>query len=162
MASYNLNLKGISKIKKALGNKALYKNIGSTAVSEIKRTIARGYSPVKGEGKFKPYSRSYLNQINNGYGMPGRYGKKPLPVNMELSGKMMNSLKYSVKAGFISIFFTDKKAVYHNTEGAGRSKVIRRLLPTEPGEEPSTRIKSKIKEELTKIRNYLVKLGNSA
>ena len=162
MARTKLNLKGFQKIKKELGNKAPYKAVAQTAVSEIKKSIANGVSPVRGKRKFRRYSSSYLNQILNGYGLTGRYGKRPLPVNMELSGKMMNSLKYKINAGKISLFFTDKKAEYHDISGVGKRKVKRRLLPTRPGEKLSVRIDKEIRGSIQKLTNRLVKLGNSA
>ena len=59
------------------------------------------------------------------------YGnKKQRPVNLKLSGKMLNSLKSKiVKNGKIRLWFSDEKAKYHDKLGAGKSKVIRRLLP---------------------------------
>ena len=57
---------------------------------------------------------------------------------MKLTGKMLDSFyikkKFNLKGFRYKMGFTDKKAVYHNTEGAGRSKVLRRLLPTRLGE----------------------------
>lgn len=59
------------------------------------------------------------------------YGnKKQRPVNLKLSGKMLNSLKSRiVKDGRIRLWFSDEKAKYHDKLGAGKSKVFRRLLP---------------------------------
>jgi hypothetical protein len=78
------------------------------------------------------------------------YGnKKPRPVNMKLSGKMLNSLKHRINKKSLTVYFDDKKAVYHNVDGAGKSKVLRRLLPRR-GEEFSRLIQKKINETVAK------------
>lgn len=63
-----------------------------------------------------------------------RYGKKPRPVNLYLSGEMMDSLTITLNGLNPVVRFLDKKAIYHNELGAGRSKTLRRVLPTNPGE----------------------------
>lgn len=78
------------------------------------------------------------------------YGnKKPRPVNMKLSGKMLNSIKHRVNKKSLTVYFDDKKAVYHNVDGAGKSKVLRRLLPRR-GEDFSRLIQKKINETVAK------------
>lgn len=101
------------------------KRFGKRVKKDIKRTITKeiksGKSPVQGQ-KFEPYSKNYAQ----------RTGKNRRKVDMTLTGKMLRSLKAKLrKDGVVSLFFTDKKAKYHNEEGAGKSKVIRRLLPLE-------------------------------
>jgi len=160
MAKINLN--GFKKIRNELRKDKLYHSIGKTAVREVKKSIVSGLSPVKGQGRFQRYSPSYLDQIDNSAGAAGRYGKKPLPVNLILSGKMLNSLRYSISAGVITITFTDKKAIYHDYLGAGRSKVKRRMLPTIKGEKFTARINKELRKELTELKRLLIKLGNSA
>jgi hypothetical protein len=46
----------------------------------------------------------------------------------------MNSLNIRKGNGVAWVGFADKKAIYHDKLGAGKSKVIRRLLPTRQGE----------------------------
>jgi len=109
--------------------------------AKIKTTIKKGLSPVKGQKRFMGYADSYKKQIKKGK-LPG---KKQRPVNMTITGKMVNSLKViNVKTGF-SVFFTDKKAEYHNDLGVKRNdapggKVFRRLIPNRSGEEFSKTI----------------------
>ena len=65
------------------------------------------------------------------------YGKKLRPINLTLSGKMLDSLKAGNKRDEAMIWFDDEKAYYHN-EGAklwhGGELPKRRLLPTNDGE----------------------------
>jgi len=156
------NLNGIKKVKAKLRANSTYARIANVAVKEIKKTIVSGNSPVKGKGRYQRYSPSYLDAIDAGYGAVGRYGKKPLPVNLVLSGKMINSLAFSISGGRILIEFTDKKAEYHDLLGAGKSKVLRRMLPTRNGEKLSARITKEIKAEITIVKNLLIRLGNTA
>ena len=116
---------------------------------EIKSFLEDGVSPVKGFGRFKSYSPTYTNQI-----MAGKYkeyGKRVRPVNLNLSGDMIDSLyTRSDKLGEIIVGFTDELADIHNRQGAGKSKVKRRLLPHE-NEEFSRVITEKLLELFDKL-----------
>jgi len=115
-------------IKKVLDNKI---------VDEIKS----GVSPVKGES-FDKYSESYLKAIQKK--RYRKYNKSVSPINLHLTGKMLKSYKSKLIKDGIETKFTDKKAVYHNKDGAGKSKVLRRMLPTEKGEEWNEEIEDKM------------------
>ena len=113
-------------------------------LAAIKDLISKGISPVKGYRRFAPYSPSYKEAIDS-----GRFpGKSKRPVNMTLSGKMMDSLDIRVRGENAEISFTDEKAVYHNDLGAGKAQTIRRLLPTNNGEVFTKVIDDKIVEAL--------------
>jgi len=90
-------------------------------VDEINSTILSGQSPVKGK-RFKQYSEQYADREKDG---------SRTPVNMYVTGDMLNSLSVKgVNRGkSVSISFASPIAVFHDKLGAGRSKVIRRLLP---------------------------------
>lgn len=135
----------------------------------ILKDILRGTSPVKGK-RFPKYSDSYRQSIRGrvqfftvsgggggkrviaikaGRGeklptIPFLLGKKISPVNLKLSGQMLRSLRVRSKGSSasrrIEIIFDDEIAVFHNKLGAGKSKTIRRLLPTESGERFNRRI----------------------
>jgi len=119
-----VKVKGLGRLSKSLGkdaakkvSRAIYKQ-RATIEGEIVATIFDGKSPVKGKS-FVKYSDSY-SKIK---------GKKR-PVDMFLSGKMLKSIKTRITKNFgIRIFFTSPIAVFHDILGAGKSKVIRRLLP---------------------------------
>ena len=87
--------------------------------NEIIATILSGTSPVKGKS-FKQYSKNYADRAKGG-------NRKP--VNMMVTGDMLDSLQVKRSGKSISIAFKSKIAVFHDKLGAGLSKVIRRLLP---------------------------------
>ena len=98
----------------------------------------KSISPVKGKGKWIRYSASYIKKIQGELGIT--WGKQVSPVNLKLSGELHNSLKvFGVgllsKTYVLRIQFDDFLADIHNRRGASKKKVIRRLLPTENGEE---------------------------
>jgi hypothetical protein len=68
------------------------------------------------------------------------YNKKPRPVNLTLSGKLLSSLKITPKESDIEITFTDELFDVHNKQGAGKSQTVRRMLPTNKGEKFSRSI----------------------
>lgn len=106
--------------------------------------ISKGISPVKGERRFMPYSESYLAAIE-----ADRYpNKSKRPVNLKLTGKMLDSLYIKASGDSVEIGFTDEKADFHNTQGAGKKKAIRRLLPTNGGEVFTKVLDDKVKYAL--------------
>jgi hypothetical protein len=74
-------------------------------------------------------------------------GKKLSPVNMTVTGAMLKSLTAKISGKFIQLKFSDKLAYIHDTLGAGKSKVKRRLLP-HSGEKFTKRINDKLKQSL--------------
>ena len=120
---------------------------------EIVNTIQKGISPVNqkktskpntsGRSRFGEYSDSYKRS----FGSSRAPNKKKRPVNLTLTGKMLNSIKVRKTREYVKVWFADEKAKYHNDEGAGRSKIIRRLLPKD-GEQFSRNIQNKIVEAL--------------
>ena len=95
----------------------------------IESIFIRGVSPVSGFGKYKAYSKSYKEQIRRG---KGKFANKDIrPINLTLSGDLLKSIKGRPIANGFTIWFSDKKAKWHDKEGAGRSKVIRRMLPND-------------------------------
>ena len=117
------------------------------------KEILKGISPVRGQGKYRKYSRSYRDQIlKNKLPFP----KKRSPVNLRLSGQMLKSIftKFN-KAGFI-IGFKSSLADIHNRQGAGKSRIIRRILPNKSGEEFNKSIQVDIQKFLEKSRRQLL------
>jgi hypothetical protein len=132
----------------ALKRSKALKKAAEMVAEEIIITILSGKSPVKGE-RFKAYSKSYAK-------VKGRRA----PVDMVQSGKMLDSLKVKIeKTGTVSIEFGDKKADFHNF-GTKRLP-IRRLLPTENGQELKANILRKLNREVQKIVDDFVKRANS-
>ena len=145
----------------------------------ILKDILRGVSPVRGK-RFPKYSKSYKDSIRGrvmfftvsggggakkiiaikaGRGeklptIPFLLGKRLSPVNLKLTGEMLSSLQVrsfgSTASRKVEIIFNDEVATFHNKLGAGKSKTIRRLLPTEGGEQFNRRISRLIKTLLIK------------
>lgn len=92
------------------------------------------------------------NKFRNDFIKFGR--KKRSPVNMSLTNEMMNSLNTKATSEYTDIFFTDKKAAYHNDEGVGKSKVIRPLLPTKSGQRFSDLINKKLMDLLRNLLGF--------
>ncbi len=113
--------------------------------------ISKGISPVErggkdstsGQARYEPYSDSYKDRIKY---IPN---KKERPVNLKVTGKLHKSLKSRLTKNGVAFWFSDKKAKYHDKEGAGKSKVIRRMLPRK-GEQFSKTITKKIFDILEK------------
>lgn len=134
-----------------------FKNIPGGEVKSliVDQSILKGISPVEGEGRFESYSDSYKDAIDQG--RYSKYSKKKLPVNLKLSGKMLDSFFVDTKEikNKIVIGFEHYLAEIHSKLGAGKSKVIRKMLPLKKGEEFKTSIRNGIiklvKNELSKI-----------
>lgn len=97
---------------------------------QIPKQMDKGKSPVRGGRWDKPYSDSYKKAIQRAE-IPG---KSVSPVNLRVSGQLHDSLRVQVLAKKLIVKFTDFLADIHNKQGAGKSKAIRRMLPTESGE----------------------------
>jgi hypothetical protein len=123
----------------------IHRNIGGYILGNI----AASLSPVEGFRKFQKYSDLYLKEIkrSRGFGV----GKSRSPVNLYLSGQLIKSFKAVIKGDRVNIRFDNEKFVYHNNEGAGKSKVKRRMLPTEQGEKFNKQITISIKESLSRL-----------
>jgi hypothetical protein len=118
--------------------KKSFKKITKDVVNQLKdeipdkiiEQIESGISPVTGK-RFEDYSKAYKAQIKAGQ----VEDKKLRPVNLTVTGDMLNSIKTQSDDTSITISFEDEKAKYHNDLGAGKSKTIRKMLPTKEGEE---------------------------
>lgn len=137
----------VVKAKRAFAEPSAWKII----VKEIKDQIQRGISPVAGIGRFQKYSTSYRDAIKSGKGDASKKSGKVSPVNMTLSGEMLDSLNAKRSGTKLKIGFKDKKAAFHNDQGAGKSKVIRRLLPTDDGEKFNAKLLQNIREVVKRI-----------
>ena len=122
--------------------------LSSTTRREIKNAVLEeilsGKSPVKGK-KFKRYSPSYAKLK----------GKKS-PVDMFVTGRMLESLQVRASKSSFFLAFTNKIAEYHNSTG----RVIRRLLPTFRGERFSSKIEKLIQKALELALSKSVKKQN--
>jgi len=132
----------------------------------IVQDMVKGISPVKGQGKFKQYSPSYKKAIRKGRLKTAKTKKAISPVNLKLSGEMRKSLKAYTSGGYFKNFrliisYKHFLADIHNRRGAGRSKVIRRLLPTFKGEQFNRRISLVLKKQLQNaVDKTIIKFNN--
>jgi len=122
--------------------------------------VSRGISPVRGKGKYDKYSDSYKTAIRKG--RYTRYAKKISPVNLLLSEKLHKALEVFTKGktsyGFKMVSrWRHKLFDIHNTKGAGKSKVIRRMLPTKKNELFNRKIMMAIQTELKKAIAIIAK-----
>lgn len=123
---------------------------------EIIASIKRGVSPVNkggidpkntgGKARYQKYSDSYIKAMGSG----DLANKKQSPRNLELTGKMLRSIKSKRFPNYLRVWFTDSKAKYHNKLGAGKSQVIRRMIPdSSKGEDFNAGIRRKIVNALS-------------
>ena len=146
-----------SVLLKKIHNKAFAKAVkdfqkkGSVLTKKlVLDSIESGMSPVKGKGEYGKYSDSYKKQIRG-----GKYpGKKIRPINLKLTGDMLKSLKLKLRKTGFTLFFSDPKADYHNNIGAGKSRVIRRMLPKKGTGET---LKRTITKPIRDLANRLLK-----
>lgn len=101
---------------------------------EVVKEISEGRSPVKrAGGRFRAYSASYKKAIDKG--RYNQFNKRKRPVNLRLSGKLLESIYTEpISKTKFRLGFRDSLAKIHNSLGAGKSKVVRRMLPTKQGE----------------------------
>ena len=97
---------------------------------EVVESISRGVSPVKrAGGRFEKYSTSYRQAIDNGY--YSEFNKRKRPVNLKLSGELLRSVYTKpISRAVFELGFDNELADIHNDKGAGKSKKVRRMLPT--------------------------------
>lgn len=150
----NLNTARMKRIIASEFRKATPSALKDSILKEIKG----GRSPVKGKGRFVKYSDDYLRAIRKGT-LP--FPKRKRPVNMTLSGVMLENLFSEITAKGLKIGIRSELADIHNRQGAGKSKVVRRLLPTNRGEEFNKSIQLDLREALVKARNRAISKINN-
>ena len=125
----------------------------------IVQDMIKGISPVKGGGKWTKYSESYAKEIRRGTSsrMRAAGSKRVTPANLRLTGQLHTRLKVFMSRKALVMQFKDFLADIHNKLGAGKSKVIRRLLPTEQDEQFNRRINTVIFDQLNKAVNIIAK-----
>jgi hypothetical protein len=139
-----------------------YRLVDNYIKDEIRSFIEKGVSPVNqrnakikntgGGNRYAKYSPSYIDKMGKGQ----MSNKKPRPVNLTRTGKMLRSIKTRISGSGVVIFFSDENAKYHNDQGAGKSKVIRRILPRD-GEQWARQIANQIKASLSKAIKKVTK-----
>jgi hypothetical protein len=122
------------------------KEVNDFIKDEVLRSIESGRSPVDVKPlRYDKYSPSYTDQIKK-----KQLGdKKQRPINLKLSGTMLRSIKSRLTINYVRVWFSDAKAKYHDKLGAGKSKVVRRMIPDpEKGENFNAGIRRRLKKAM--------------
>lgn len=141
-------------------NSKVAKELNDVIKEGIKNSLSRSQSPVKGYGRLTPYAAEIggargktstaLDTSKYPFSVQHKYpGKKIRPINLQLSGKMIDSIKViSISNDKVTIGVSGTKqklmAETHN-EGTQEPRVpTRRFMPTADGEEFVGSIQTKI------------------
>jgi hypothetical protein len=140
--------------KEVIRNKAAYRRLKNGRVIRI--------SSDSVERRFKKGKQNLVNDLNEDFRRTMRPTKRISPVNLRLSGGLHKSMFVKTVGGFLRTFrlrigFKNKLADIHNRQGAGKSKVTRRLLPTKFGERFNRRITSFIFDSLKNATEKVAK-----
>jgi len=154
----------ILKEIKTMSNKRLQKSLGETILNRMRAFIAAGFSPVRGQGRYRPYAVQREDAV-------GDYpeGIKPAqPVNLRLDGEMLDSLAWKTTDNKNKITIglhrdTDSevlvRAEVHN-DGTRDDIPRRAFIPDKTGEEFIVTISSATKKVYEKRLNDIIKKSN--
>ncbi len=154
-------------------------NIGETVRKGILDFVSRGQSPVRDFGRFVGYKaqnigggkakKSSTNPRGYPYSVMSRYpDKKVRPVNLRLTGEMLDAIKHVFNFGTQKIelgIFGGKAALKAetHTKGTQEPRVPRRpFIPTEDGETFAETIRRDIIAIVKRRISYIIKSNNSA
>lgn len=130
--------------------------LGAVAVKEMRLSLERGISPVRGERRFAAYSASYTEAIKKGW---LEHEKKVRPVNLILSGRMLRSIEYKAQKGLLEVGIWDAEMVelagYHQ-EGTPNMPQ-RKFIPDTQGEYLTVTIDRALINKLKEIINRSIR-----
>jgi hypothetical protein len=146
----------LERITEALKSVRNLEEVGRVAVAEMRKSMERGISPVRGERRMASYSASYTKAIQKGW---LEHAKKVRPVNLILSGRMLNSIEYRASRGLLEVGIWDSEMVelagYHQD---GTDKMpARRFIPTNRSEYLTVTIERALINKLKQIINDSIK-----
>lgn len=157
----------IKKLKEI--NRPRYsKALGNLIIVQAKEFIARGISPVRGYGRFVEYSGQSRrrNNKNNMTGYPYDVmkdfpNKKVRPVNLELSGDMLDALEVKALDSGLRVGIFDskqrEKAEKHNDGDSTKNIPRRHFWPTREGEEFAVSIQRAIKDFYSDLLDKIIR-----
>lgn len=151
--SVKVNLKIAEDIRRAVSNKINQKKVGELIIEEMKDSISKGISPVRGERRFIAYKdpKKYPADL-----------KSKRPVNLFLSGDMLASLKfYPLKGESFSIAIKGEQGAKASAHNNGDGVPRRHFMPTERGEEFTVTITRKIRDLYAQILSDILRRSNS-
>jgi hypothetical protein len=161
-------LKGISPVKgqgrfvkysesyqDQIKNKVAFRTINGKVIPLGQNVTAkelkdfRGSKAAKAENK---RNKSIAKELNKKL---IQAGKRIRPVNLKVTGKLLKSLSWELEGKFLILKFGNIIADYHNRLGAGKSKTIRRMLPTRRNEVFNRVIDKKVRDALKRYAKKL-------
>lgn len=145
-----VKLESVERIRKEVQSQAIKKQAANLLIDQIKTFIAKGISPVFGFRRFPAYKN------------PDKYpaDKKPKrPVNLKLSGDMLQALTFRDRAKFgIEIgWFGGKQAKKAGNHNDGDTVPQRKILPTKKGERFNVSITRKLKGFYSQVISDILK-----
>lgn len=145
-----VKLDGLKNAMKKLQARGIKQSAAELVIRETKSFITRGISPVKGERRFE------------GYKNPKKYpaDRKPnRPVNMTLTGAMLDALTYKILNGtsFSIGWYSGEEGEKANNHNTGDTVPKRRLLPTETNESFNVSITRSLANYYAKILSDILK-----
>lgn len=126
----------------------------------IVQDMIKGISPVQGAGRWVKYSNSYKEEIRKNKSKRMKKAspsKRITPINLRLTGALHKSLSTWFTGNSLVIQFKHFLADIHNRRGAGKSKIIRRLLPTKNNETFNRTINTVLFNEVKKAVDFVAK-----
>lgn len=137
-------------------DKKTAEELGNTIINESRRFIAVGTSPVLGVRRYEKYK----NEAN----YPG--DRKPKrPVNLQLSGEMLDSLSYEYKKNGIRygvLKASESILTRAKANNDGTDKVVARpFVPDKPGQEFNLSIMTKIKDIVSQRLSVIIKKSSN-
>lgn len=164
-----VNLKDSEALVKELFNRSFSRKLAETIITEIKDFTSKGLSPVEGQGRFDAYALQRDNDKRK-YPYPHtNSGKNIRPVNLRLSGELMEALSFTeVKDGVLIGILPQakdeikKRAEAHN-EGTLENRNVpqRRFIPTKRDEKFVVSIERKIKALFEmQVKEIIKKMNN--
>jgi len=155
-------------VKDLFDDKEFLDEMGLAIRDESLNMIAKGISPVEGEGRFEGYKaqrggakskgKSKFGVENKGYplSVQKKYpGKNVRPVNLFLSGDMLKFLRHAIIKSGIRFGIigapseVETRARVHNT-GERSDIPQRKFIPWEPGDDFAPSIQRRIRQEMRK------------
>jgi hypothetical protein len=139
---------GFEEIKRRMGSQAVGRRVAKLIIDEMKKSLSRGVSPVRGVRRFPRY-KDPMNY-------PGDQ-KSRLPVNLKLSGDMLDSLAPVFRGSRMWIEIgkdqTDKASAHQ--EGTPHM-AARRFMPTNEGEEFTVTIQRSVRNLYARILSDII------
>ena len=130
--------------KAQIRGEAAFRTGKNGKVFAIKTTDLKQFTSKYAKSHFKEQNEPIKEKIAEMNKDFLAHGKRLRPINLTLSGKMLDSMFSKVENTKLVIGFTDEKASYHNE---GTDKIVRRaMLPTNKGEEFNKNITLRLRE----------------